>query len=40
MDGKLHFKKCFKVFEQIIYSMGLTKKALPGVWAKFLNKMR
>ena len=30
-------KKCSKVFEQSIYSSGITKKTLPLVWAKFLN---
>ena len=33
-------KKCSKVFEQSIYSKGLTKKTLPGEWATFLNKIR
>ena len=33
-------KKCSKVFEQSIYSRGLTKKTLPRVWVRFLNKIR
>ena len=33
-------KKCSKVFEQSIYSRGLTKETLPRVWVRFLNKIR
>ena len=40
MDGKLHFKKDVLKILNKVFTLGVSqKKALPGVWAKFLNKM-
>ena len=40
MDGKLHFKKDALKFLKKVFILGVLQKRFPGVWAKFLNKIR